>query len=52
MGKIDNKYDLGFFPTPAQPLLRLSEIYSGYNIYIKEMISRIYIVTSKNDFNN
>ena len=32
---INNRYDLGFFPTPVQPLRRLSEIYSGYNIYIK-----------------
>ncbi len=32
---IENRYDLGFFPTPLQPLHRLSEVYSGYSIYIK-----------------
>lgn len=32
---INNKYELGFFPTPFHPLKRLSEIYSGYNIFIK-----------------
>ncbi len=32
---IDNKFSLGFFPTPLHRLNNLSEMYSGYNIYIK-----------------
>lgn len=32
---IDNKYNLGFFPTPIHELKKLSEIYSGYTVFIK-----------------
>jgi len=32
---IDNKFSLGFFPTPIQELKNLSKIYSNYNIFIK-----------------
>lgn len=32
---IDNKFNLGFFPTPLQKLENLSKLYSEYNIYIK-----------------
>ena len=32
---IDNKYKLGFFPTPLHKLHNLSEIYTDYNIFIK-----------------
>ncbi len=32
---IDNKFNLGFFPTPIQQLKKLSEDYSDYNIFIK-----------------
>lgn len=32
---IDNKFDLGFFPTPLNKLKKLSKKYSDYNIYIK-----------------
>ena len=32
---LDNKISLGFFPTPLQSLVRLSEKYPGFNIYLK-----------------
>lgn len=32
---IENKYNLGFFPTPIHKLKNLSKIYSGYSIFIK-----------------
>jgi D-cysteine desulfhydrase family pyridoxal phosphate-dependent enzyme len=32
---LDKKFSLGFFPTPLQPLPRLSAKYAGYNLYIK-----------------
>ncbi|MDP3312077.1 D-cysteine desulfhydrase family protein [Lutibacter sp.] len=32
---IDNKYNLGFFPTPIQKLKNLSKNYPDYTIYIK-----------------
>lgn len=32
---INNRYNLGFFPTPLQPLHKLSKKYSEYNIFIK-----------------
>ncbi|WP_103071636.1 D-cysteine desulfhydrase family protein [Aquimarina sediminis] len=32
---IDNKYELGFFPTPLQELKKLSKTYSDYNLFIK-----------------
>jgi D-cysteine desulfhydrase family pyridoxal phosphate-dependent enzyme len=32
---LDHKINLGFFPTPLQPLPRLSEKYPGFTIYIK-----------------
>ncbi len=33
--KLDNKFDLGFFPTPIHPLINLSKKYSEYNFFIK-----------------
>ena len=30
-----HKFDLGFFPTPLQPLTQLSKRYPDYNLYIK-----------------
>lgn len=32
---IDNKYDLGFFPTPLHKLHNLSNTYDNYNLFIK-----------------
>jgi len=32
---INNKFSLGFFPTPFQPLKKLSEKYADYNLFIK-----------------
>ncbi|MDO6437329.1 D-cysteine desulfhydrase family protein [Cyclobacterium sp. 1_MG-2023] len=32
---IDNKFNLGFFPTPLQELRKLSKKYPDYNIFIK-----------------
>jgi len=32
---IDNKFSLGFFPTPIHPLKNVPEKYSDYNIFIK-----------------
>ncbi len=32
---LDQKFDLGFFPTPLHHLKKLSEKYSGFNIFIK-----------------
>ncbi|WP_300435565.1 D-cysteine desulfhydrase family protein [Christiangramia sp.] len=32
---LENKFDLGFFPTPLHKLKNLSEQYKGYDIYIK-----------------
>lgn len=32
---LDNKYDLGFFPTPLERLNNLSRKYSNYNVFIK-----------------
>tara|TARA_R110002049_G_scaffold294274_1_gene480824 strand:- start:3245 stop:4222 length:978 start_codon:yes stop_codon:yes gene_type:complete len=32
---VKNKIDLGFFPTPIQPLTRISQKYPDYNIFIK-----------------
>ncbi|MCF6361346.1 MAG: pyridoxal-phosphate dependent enzyme, partial [Cyclobacteriaceae bacterium] len=32
---LNNKFHLGFFPTPIQPLGKLSESFSDYNIFIK-----------------
>jgi len=32
---IDNKFNLGFFPTPLHKLKNLSNIYPKYNIFIK-----------------
>ncbi len=32
---LDNKFNLGFFPTPLQKLENLSESYPGYSIFIK-----------------
>jgi D-cysteine desulfhydrase family pyridoxal phosphate-dependent enzyme len=32
---LSQKINIGFFPTPLQPLLRLSEKYPGFNIFIK-----------------
>ena len=32
---INNKYNLGFFPTPIQQLKNMSKIYSDYSIFIK-----------------
>ncbi len=32
---LDKKINLGFFPTPLQPLPQLSKNYPGYNIFIK-----------------
>ena len=31
----DNKYNLGFFPTPLHPLKNLAKLYPDYNIFIK-----------------
>lgn len=31
----NNKFDLGFFPTPLHKLKNLSKKYEGYNLYIK-----------------
>jgi D-cysteine desulfhydrase len=33
--KLENKYSLGFFPTPLTELKNLSKIYSSYNLFIK-----------------
>lgn len=32
---LNNKFDLGFFPTPLHKLRNLSKKYEGYNLYIK-----------------
>jgi len=32
---LKHKYDLGFFPTPLQPLKQLSKQYPDYNLFIK-----------------
>ena len=32
---LNNKFDLGFFPTPIQPLKKLSKKYAGHNLFIK-----------------
>lgn len=32
---LNNKFDLGFFPTPLQPLHNLSKKYEGYQLFIK-----------------
>ncbi|WP_438711331.1 D-cysteine desulfhydrase family protein [Aquimarina muelleri] len=32
---IEDKYNLGFFPTPLQKLDKISQLFSGYTIYIK-----------------
>jgi L-cysteate sulfo-lyase len=33
--KLENKYSLGFFPTPLTELKNLSKIYTSYNLFIK-----------------
>lgn len=35
MDILENKYNLGFFPTPLHPLMQLSKEYPDYNIFIK-----------------
>lgn len=35
MDILDNKYNLGFFPTPLHPLKQLSKEYPDYNLFIK-----------------
>ena len=32
---IENKYKLGFFPTPLHPLKNMSQMFPGYNVFIK-----------------
>lgn len=32
---LDNKFNLGFFPTPLQPLKKLSKRFPDYNLFIK-----------------
>ena len=35
MDVLKNRFDLGFFPTPLQPLHNLSRLYPYYNLFIK-----------------